>query len=394
MLQHWIWLATRQGVSDKAKLALLDHFHDPEQIFYAQPEAFSPFDLSRQALQSLADRDLKQAEGILAACTRERIHILTAADAAYPAKLRNIPDAPVLLYYKGQLPDWDALATIGVVGTRKASAYGLMTAEKLGYQLAACGAVVVSGLAKGIDAMSMKGALSAGGTVVGVLGCGADVVYPRENKALFADAECYGCILSEYPPGSEPKSYHFPHRNRIISGLSDGVLVVEAPEQSGALITAHTAADQGRDVFVVPANIGVSTARGSNALLREGAIAVGCGWDVVQEYAQRYPGRVREAKIRQDISVSPGKEPLPEKKAIDNSENGNYIDLAKLLSSLTGPERAVVDQLTGGRKLVDDVIADSGLAANQVLSMLTVLEIRGVIRRQPGRYICLGGNEQ
>lgn len=393
MLQHWIWLATRQGLSDTAKLALLDRFRDPEQIYYAEPADFSPFSLSEQALKSLADRDLKEAESILTACSRKRLHVLTFADAAYPAKLRNIPDPPIVLYYKGQLPPLDALPTVGVVGTRKASAYGLMAAEKLGYQLAACGAVVISGLARGIDSMAMKGALSAGGCTVGVLGCGADVVYPYENKPLFADVEQYGCILSEYPPATRPLPYHFPQRNRIISGLSDGVLVVEAPAVSGALITARRAADQGRDVFVVPGNIGVETCEGSNALLREGAIAVGCGWDVAGEYADRYPGRVAENKIRQDIAVAPEKEALAEKKDIDNSENGNYIDLAKIRPSLSETEQAIVGRLANGRQLVDDVIADSGLTADRVLPALTMLEIRGIIRRLPGRYICLGGNE-
>lgn len=393
MLQHWIWLATRQSVPDTAKLALLERFCDPERIYYAEAQELSPFSLTAQALESLADRDLSEAEQILRECTRKKIRVLTVFDGAYPAKLRNIPDPPVVLYCLGQLPDLDALPSIGVVGTRKASAYGLMAAEKLGYQLASCGAVVVSGMARGIDAMAMKGALSAGGGVIGVLGCGVDVVYPRENGPLFEDTRNFGCILSEYPPQTKPLPYHFPHRNRIISGLSDGVLVVEAPKESGALITARQAADQGRDVFVIPANIGVTTGEGSNALLREGALAVSCGWDVAEEYAQRYPGKIRQAKPAQDLSVSPETELSAAKKDIDNSVNGNYIDLAKLTPSLSEQEQAVVRCLSSGRKPVDDVIADSGLPAEQILPALTMLEIRSIVRRLPGGFVCLAYEE-
>ena len=306
MLIHWLWFATRTGMGDKMKRVLLSHFEDPEEVYFAPELEFERFeDLSGSAVESMMDKDLTPCEEILQTCQDKGIHILTFRDAAYPNRLRNIPDPPMVLYYKGTLPVFDELPVIGVVGTRKASAYGLTAAKRLGYQIAACGGTVVSGMATGIDGVAMKGALTAGGRVVGVLGCGADVIYPHSNRWLYADAEKYGCLLTEFPPGTAPLGRNFPRRNRIISGLSCGVLVVEAPEKSGALITARLSADQGRDVFVVPANIDVESAMGSNALLRDGAIPVSSGWDILSEYRYEFPGKVLKSRKMVTLTASP-----------------------------------------------------------------------------------------
>ena len=190
MLIHWIWFAHRPAVTDRCKAMLLQHFRDPEDIYFAPADAFDHIEgLTAEAKESLCDRNLIPAEEILDACHREKLHVLTIQDAAYPVRLKNIPDPPMLLYYKGQLPDLDALPVIGVVGTRKASAYGLTTAKRMGYQIGKCGGIVVSGMAYGIDSMAMSGALTAGQKVVGVLGCGADIVYPLSNRSLFRDVE-------------------------------------------------------------------------------------------------------------------------------------------------------------------------------------------------------------
>ena len=243
MLIHWIWLATRQGLNDRMKVAVLQHFQDPEDAYYAEGEAFRRIDgLTIENMEALQDKNLKQAGKILDQCADKDIHILTFQDAAYPRRLKNISDPPLVLYYKGRLPDFDDSPLVAVVGTRKASGYGLTAAKRMGYQIAKCGGTVVSGMAFGIDGVATDGALTAGGTVVGVLGCGADVVYPLSNRALFADVERRGCLLTEFPPETPPQKWNFPKRNRIISGLSNGVLVVEAPERSGALITARQAA--------------------------------------------------------------------------------------------------------------------------------------------------------
>ena len=416
MLIHWIWFATRTGMGDKTKAVLLSHFEDPEEIYFAPELEFERFEeLSPSAVESIMDKDLMPCEEILEQCQRKGIHILTYQDAAYPARLKNIPDPPMVLYYKGTLPHFDELPVIGVVGTRKASVYGMTSAKRLGYQIAACGGTVVSGMATGIDAVAMKGALTAGGTVVGVLGCGADVVYPVSNRWLYADTEQYGCILSEFPPGTAPLGRNFPRRNRIISGLSCGVLVVEAPEKSGALITARLSADQGRDVFVVPANIDVESARGSNALMRDGAIPVSSGWDILSEYQYQFPGKVRQrrtavtltanaeelsqereqpALVAQEPAKEREKKPkklLPRKKVIDNPEKSAYSDFKKTQTALTADEQRIVDALRDGQKLVDDVIAESGMAPGVILASLTLLEVKGVVRRLPGRFIELTG---
>ena len=413
MLVHWIWLATR-SFSDRIKVSLLEHFSDPEEIYYADAGAFDRVEgLTQEHLDALKEKSLTQAEQILRQCSREKIQILTIRDAAYPSRLKNISDPPCVLYYKGMLPDFDGFPLIGVVGTRKASAYGLTAAKRLGYQIARCGGVVVSGMAYGIDSMAMSGALTAGREVVGVLGCGADIVYPPSNKSLFADVENYGCILTEFPPGTPPIGWNFPKRNRIISGLSCGVLVVEAPEKSGALITARQALDQGRDVFVVPGNIDVDTFVGSNRLLRDGAIAVSSGWDVMCEYEGLYPDKIRKddgkvrmtayadeveqaaqdrPKVAQKPALPKKKSPLKhkvDKKVIDNGENLPYSDLNKDLSALTEEERTIVSLLSEGDKLVDDLIAEAGLPAAKVLASLTMMEIKGIISRLPGKRICV-----
>ena len=411
MLLHWIWLATR-NMTDNCKVRLLEHFHDPEQIYFAEEDSFSELDfLTEKAAESLKDKTLDESRKILGECTDKEIGILTLEDGKYPNKLKNIADPPVVLYYRGKLPDFDGNPVIGVVGTRDASAYGLKSAKKMGYQIARCGGVLVSGMAAGIDRAAMEGALMAGSPVVGILGCGADVVYPARNRGLYADTVRYGCLLTEFPPRTPPYHYNFPKRNRIISGLSDGVLVVEAPQRSGALITARQAMDQGRDVFVVPGNIDVASAQGSNALLRDGAMPAGCGWDVVGEYEGRYPGKVKNAgQVELNLSaedrslaqvaqkpqksgVKPAKKKRSLKKVIDNPENEPYIDLTKILPSLSETERAIVNQLAGGGKLADDIIADSGLSTPVVLSCLTILEVRGIVRRLPGRMFELAGEK-
>lgn len=413
MLVHWIWFAHRPGLSDRTKWLLLQHFQDPEEIYFADSGAFDHIpELSEENRDALRDKDLIPAEETLEICRHQQIHLLTCRDAAYPTRLKNIADPPVLLYYKGTLPDLDGNPVIAVVGTRKASAYGLTTAKRMGYQIGKCGGILVSGMAWGIDGMAMSGALTAGETVVGVLGCGVDIVYPPSNRALFRDTERYGCILSEFAPGTPPAKWTFPKRNRIMAGLSCGVLVVEAPEKSGALITARLALDQGRDVFAVPGNIDVPSFVGSNQLLRDGAIPVFSGWDVVSEYQALYPDKIRRDTAPSRLSVSAEelaqvqqpekvaqKPRIPRKKktdgeklnkkTIDKPASEPYIDVNDTLPALSDEEKAIADALKAGDRLVDDVIAETGMTTGKVLAMLTMLELKGVIRRLPGKRISL-----
>lgn len=413
MLVHWIWLAQRKTLKDWQRYALLQHFSNPEAIFYADDFAGS-IQLDANQVEDLKDRDLHNAQIVLENCKRERIHVLTMQDAAYPARLKNISDPPMVLYYKGNLPDLDGLPVIGVVGTRHASAYGMRIAKRMGYQISVCGGILVSGVAAGIDSLAMQGALSAGQSVVGVLGCGVDVVYPASARGLYADTERYGCLISEFPPGTPPHKWNFPRRNRIISGLSDGVLVVEAPAKSGALITARHAADQGRDVFVTPGTVDNAQCEGSNALLRDGAISVSNGWELMSEYEDSYPGKIRKARGGEKLTVypeemnqfapdsgakvaqrvaTPGKmaknAEKNTKKIIDKEENPPYSDGNDKKPALTENEQALVRLLADGEQLVDDIIAASSLSPGLVLATLTMLEVKGVVKSLPGRRVAL-----
>ena len=385
MLLYWIWFS-ELNIPMTEKHRLLARFGDPETLYHSGENQ---------------DKDLQGAEEILRKCNARNIRLLPIDDAAYPARLRNTPDAPVLLYYKGILPDWDSVPFIGVVGTRKASAYGLQVAHQMGAQIAQSGGFVVSGGASGIDTAAMQGALDAGCPVIGVLGCGVDVVYPRHNRKLFETVVKNGCLLSEYPPEAEGLPWHFPARNRIISGMSNGTLIVEAPKVSGALITARWALEQGRDVFVVPGNINTITCEGSNALLQEGATPVFCGWDVVSNYEILYPGKLQKhrkaplytgeetaAKVAQTTQMPSEKssgEETRRKKFIDNEENSTYsVVLENKKPALSNEEQAILAQLTREPKETAELIAKMNMPSGKVLSLLTMLSIKGLAVKHPG----------
>ena len=402
MLIHWLWYALRTGMNNRDKLALLERFQTAEDIFNATASDYFHAGLQKNAAAALQDKDLSQARKIMAQCEEMGIGMVTFGDAQYPSRLKYIADPPMVLYYKGKLPDFGETAAVGVVGTRKASIYGLQVAKRLGFQLGICGGLVISGMAEGIDEYATKGALLAGGKVLGVLGSGVDIVYPTKNRPLFAEMDRFGCLISEYPPGTPPYKWNFPQRNRIISGMSNGVLIVEAPERSGALITARSALEQGRDVFVVPGNIDVTSCAGSNALLREGATAVSHGWDILSEYTQVYGDALALRNIPEPAfdaekpapkvaqrPILPAKKQEKTKKPIDNGLNVAYSDKNDKLSGLTDTEQKLVRQLLGGERLVDDVIAGADLPVAQAKATLTMLEIKGVIASLPGGRLTL-----
>lgn len=382
---YWIWFAQLKGISLFIKQQLLQKFRDPEELFMADERRLQ--DLAPAVREALQDKDLTGAWQIHNRCAQKGIRILTYGDAAYPQRLRNIEDPPMVLYFKGQLPGWQDRPVIGVVGTRKASPYGLQTAHLLAAQIAVCGGLVVSGLATGIDALSMEGALDADKPVVGVLGNGVDVVYPAGNRALYRRTEEKGCILSEYPPGTRPYPGNFLRRNRIISGISDGLLVVEAPVESGALNTARHAFSQGRDLFAAPGNLGVETSLGSNSLLQEGAYPALCGWDVVKHYETLYPGTVKNlqntlpkmtentlSKVAQTPAV-PAKE---KQKFIDNLDKSTYSVINKRPENLNDQENAVFALLTAAPQLPDSIMDASELPSGTVQSVLTRLVLKGL----------------
>ena len=408
MLEYWLWLTTRRGLGNQGMHAVLRRFGTPEAAFYADAEGFRGIEGLKNAAP-LADKDLTEPRRILEECHRNSIHILTWQEAAYTARLRAIDDPPVLLYYQGTLPDFDAEPVIAMVGTRKASLYGMQQAKMLGYQLGRLGAIVISGGAAGIDTMCLTGALTAGRPVAAVLGCGVDIAYPAKNRGMFEDIRYHGCLLSEYPPGTPPLPEHFPVRNRILSGLALGVVVVEAPKQSGALITASRALEQGRDVFALPANVGSPTSAGNLQLLKDGAILIEEGWDVMREYAALYPERIAPQPAAVPMTLAPEEQTVgradrkvaetrrvPEKadkKDIDNPENRDYIDVQEISGDLTPDERTVMELLRGRTLAMDELIDRAQLPAARVLSTVTLLEVKQYIKRLPGKRFSLAEKE-
>ena len=390
MLLYWLWLNELKEFSRKQKLELLQQFSDPLSLFQSKDYTQIP-NLTQAQLEQLQNKDLQRAKTLQNVCLRKNIGILTLDDPQYPARLRNICEPPILLFYKGILPDFEAMPAIGVVGTRKATGYGLGVARDFGKQLSVCGGLVVSGGAAGIDSAALRGALDAEGQTVAVLGCGVDVVYPRNNRKLFMDIQERGCLLSEYLPGTEPKPWQFPERNRIISGLSNGVLVIEAPAKSGALITAKDALEQGRDVYAVPANIDLPTCEGSNALLGEGAAAVFTGWDILKVYAAQYPETVALRKtgtVKPVVQVAqPEQIFVPDKKFIDNPAPNSYSVTIDETNSLTPAEEKVLSVLSRTPKAMDEVLAQLDMPAGEVLKIMTKLSLEGLVVNHPGRLV-------
>ena len=381
MLKYWVWLSELKGLRNQTRLALLRRFGDPESIFYADAdELLLTEGVERSQLKLLKNHDLAPADRILADCQRLDIQLLTFSDAAYPGRLKNIYDPPALLYCKGRLPLLDDLLCVAAVGTRDCTPYGVACAEKLGFGLASGGAAVVSGLAKGIDAAAIRGALRAGGVTVGVVGNGLDVYYPYESRYLYEDVASAGVLLSEYPPGTEPASGHFPVRNRIISGLSLAALVVEAPEKSGALITAATALEQGRDVFAVPGPIDAPASVGCNRLIRDGAGLVSDASDILREYEGRFVLNLKESREQPETlgyqaRTAPEPKPVAPTLSLRHSDAELTDDQIAVLKALSDTEPIQVDDLT---ELVE-------IPTRRVLSALTVLEIDQYVAQHPGK---------
>ena len=391
-LKYWIWLSSHSGVGPVTALRLLNHFGSPENVFNAGESEYRNVEGVRSAdFARLAVKNVDEASKILGACAETRCRALTFQDAEYPERLRNIYDPPLVLYVRGMLPPIDEAPVVSVVGTRDCTPYGIASAETIGYELSRNGFVVATGLARGVDSAAARGALRGGGRVIGVIGSGPDIVYPPENKSLFDDVASSGAIISEYPPGVPAVKTHFPARNRILSGIALGVAVIEAPKKSGALITASRALEQGRDVFTLPGNVDAKSCEGSNALLREGAIPILSADDIISEYAELFPDK-------KEIDNSTGVEYIDSDKFTAATENTDsdktitapeHVDYDKIISALAGDERTVAETICNGTMHIDDIIVKSGLSAQQVLTALTMLEIKGSATQSSGKHYSL-----
>lgn len=418
-LKYWVWLSALTELSPKTRYELIRAFGDPQSVFFADEKQLAErISLNERERRVLLDKSLLHANEILEKCHEDGIAIITIADTAYPRRLLSIYDPPIALYVKGRLPAMDEQAAIAVVGTRKASPYGMKMSRKIGFELTKGGGLLVTGLAGGADSAAAEGALQAGGSCIGVLGCAIDVVYPVWNEPLFADVSAVGALVSEYPQGTEGASRFFPERNRIISGLCVGVCVIEAPLRSGALITASRALDQGREIFAVPGNADAPNSAGTNRLIRDGAQLVCDGWDILQDFEQQFPEKLHkpdpqklnvshekssDKAVRTAVNESPpGRKPTPEtgkgfamlrvqtgRKRIDNKNRREYIDLKEQLSGLSEQQLKIVSVMDEREKHIDDIIELSELPASSVLSELTILQIKGIVTQGSGKRFTL-----
>ncbi|MBE6557017.1 MAG: DNA-protecting protein DprA [Ruminococcaceae bacterium] len=412
---YWIWLSLHCGDASREFRLLIERIDSPFDIYRLEDdELLGLHEVGHVLRDRLADKSLERAYAILSFCKREGIDIVTYGDRRYPKRLRTLEDPPVLLYCAGTFPDLNSRLCVGIVGTRSISEYGRQSAYTISYELAAAEVCVISGMALGVDAVAHAGALEAGGLTVAVLGCGIDVLYPRAHKALRRAIREYGAIVTEYPPGEEPHGYHFPKRNRLISGLSQGVLVIEGNLSSGAMITASRAIAQGRDVFALPGKVNESNSDGPNELIRNGAnVALGAE-DILMHYdflyrnvinyrslrrAKRNAGLTEEALLRYGLAygktekrqtpkqtaeqavdtpsgVSKKEESVTEREASDAS--------AAILASLDETSRRVYGAMPTDHAVAPDAFSDEGIGIADAVTALTMLELNGLVQSLPG----------
>ena len=398
-LAHWIWLAERPRIGLREKHQLLERFGASQHIYMMDEDALLRAGCSKQAAASLSEKSLDPAYQILRACEQKQITLLTLEDSGYPELLRQIADPPLTLYVRGRLPDFDLNPAVTVVGTRHASPYGMRMAERFGAGLAKMGFTVVSGMALGADAAAMKGALYAGGRTVAVLAGGVDLCYPPQNKYLMGDILLGGAVISENPPGTGSEPHRFPIRNRILSGLSLATVVAEAPERSGALITARTAFEQAREVFAIPGPIDVPASAGCNALIRDRvATLVTSPVEIGRTLAPqlREPPNMAEARAewrRTGQEAASTAEPAPAAKPASKPAAAPAPKPERkpaVPDHLEGEERAIAQALLTGADTVDAIVMQTGLSAATVSARLTILELEGTVVLRAGRY-CLCG---
>lgn len=355
----WLRLSLTPGLGGAGCRRLVDHFGSPKKVFAASPSALASLGgIRKTTLAAIGGADTtKNAESVFSRAQRNGQTLLCWDDPNYPPRLRTIHDPPALIYLKGSAAVLNS-AGVAVVGARAASTYGLQMARRFSRDIAVQGLSVISGLALGVDSNAHAGALEASGKTVAVLGCGLDIVYPPSNRKLFEEIAAHGAIVSEYPPGTPPDGFRFPARNRIISGLALGVLVVEAAKNSGSLITAQLALEQGREVFAIPGRIDSGKSEGTHRLLQDGAKLVHSVNDIVEELQFcAAPATDQETK-----------QPDPEKlKELDQ-------DSLKIM--------AILDVYP---KNVDDLIMTTGLSARLVNEKLVLLELADLVEVLPGK---------
>lgn len=373
--KYWVWLTLTLGAATRND-AILSAFPDPEKLYNAtEKERVLVGVFTKRQLEKLDNSKLAEAEKIVETCRRYGWQIVTPDDKIYPAGLRKLADMPFALFVDGDISCLRGKVIIAVVGTRKPCYESVVIARRISSDLSKAGAVVISGGALGIDSAAHEGALEANGKTVCVLGCGLGYDYLRDNEPLRRQVSRNGAVVTEYPPMTSASKYTFPARNRIISGMSHGVLVVEAGEKSGSLITAQRASDQSRDVFAIPGSILTTAYNGANALIRDGAKAVASARDILSSYAVMYPDRLNlDAMENEAIRVE-----RPEEKK--NLQTVKKRDVSGL-----DPDCAAVYNLFGeGTLHPDDICAETGLPLPKVATALMRLQMNGYIDSDGGK---------
>lgn len=398
--RDWLALVLVPGIGTTYFIRLLARFHTAHRVFES-----SEAELTEVVGRTLAQRvrqyrevaDVEGQERSMAQCGAR---LVTMEDTDYPPHLAEIYDPPLVLFVRGTLRDEDQYA-LAMVGTRRASPYGLRMAERLAGDLATRGVTVVSGMASGVDTAAHRGAIGAGGRTIAVLGCGVDVVYPPENAGLMEEICAHGCVVSQFPMGTQPSKGLFPYRNRIISGMSMGTCIVEAPAQSGALITARQAAEQGREVFAVPGQVGNPGSQGPHLLIREGAKLVENVDDILVELDvpaafrnERTPGRAGVATQTRPAPEPRKETPQPSRAPVSPAPARPAAPVAVATPSpkatpaapaLSAEEKTVLAVLAPEGSFVDEIAMAGRLSVGQALSTLTILELKGLVRQFSGK---------
>lgn len=373
--RDWLNLCLVPGVGTARFIKLLSRFQTPKAILGASEAELIDVVGPKLAQRIRTYREVSNIEEQERLLAQYDASILTLADVDYPTALAEIYDPPLVLFKRGSLHSGDAQA-VAIVGTRNPSSYGERMAEDLAAGLATRGITVVSGMAAGIDAAAHRGALEAGGRTIGVLGCGVDLVYPARNAELMHAIVQQGCVLSPFSMGTKASRGHFPYRNRIISGLTLGTVVVQAPPGSGSLLTAHNALEQGREIFAVPGQVGDKNSQGPHLMLREGAKLVESVEDIVAELALT-PGN--------GVVASP---PVPEQTELDEGTPAGVAGVA-VPAGLDTREQDICSALGPEGSFVDEIALSCRIPVSEALSVLTLLELKGVVKQHSGKRFSL-----
>ncbi|MDD3192345.1 MAG: DNA-processing protein DprA [Oscillospiraceae bacterium] len=388
-MEFWIWLSNALGPGSPRVNDVVACFETAEHFYAEKKNGFRQIDFLTQAeKKKLCDASLSDALRLKEKTLDHGYRILTPDQKEYPNRLRNIYAMPAVLYVDGELEGMDQNVAVAIVGARKCSDYGRTVAAQLGFQLARMGAVVVTGMARGIDGAAHEAALRAGGSTVAVLGCGLDIVYPPEHTAIRREIPKRGAVISEFALGEKPEGFHFPIRNRLMSALSLGVVVVEGELTSGSLITANYALEQGKDVFAVPGSVLSGLSKGPFRLLQAGAIPVSCANDILEEYRYRYAAKI---DWRQDsaLQIQPV---APEKKAPVRQDPAPVVLIREkrpLPADADAGVREIYEVLSEIPVNVDEIVARTQKNPAEVLTALSELEIMGFVSANAGKRFCI-----